>query len=98
MRTVLLGVVERNALLQVFASRGKRTQTVQGCPQGEMAHKQECGVLLVLGHSEELLSQFPRGLVLRPHDITCRQAPQHLGQLLGIPHLLTERSRPAADR
>src|SRR5215831_6638009 len=32
MRTVLLGIVERNTLLQVLASRGKCSQTVQSCP------------------------------------------------------------------
>jgi hypothetical protein len=38
-----------------------------------MAQKQEGGVLLALSQGEELLPQFPRGLVSRPHDITRHQ-------------------------
>src|SRR5438105_14274805 len=75
MRPGLLGIVARHAPRQVLVSRGKRSQTVQGGPQSEMAYTQEPGVLLALGQGEELLAQFPRGLMLRPHGITGRQAP-----------------------
>jgi hypothetical protein len=69
LRTVLLGVVEGDTLLQVGSGRGQLSQEKQDAPQPPVGLHEECWVLRTVGQLEELLSQLMCRLVLRPHLI-----------------------------
>ena len=73
---MLLRVVERHPLLQVGASRGELAKPEQRIPQRPMRLYEEHGVLQGLGEREQLFSQLPRRLVLRPRFVEHPQAPQ----------------------
>src|SRR5262249_35846120 len=73
-RTVLLGVVEGNLLLQVRARRGPLRQKVQRLPDGEVRAHEEEWVVHALGQGEALLGQLPCRLIVRPDQIKKLQA------------------------
>src|SRR5262249_4355662 len=62
--------------------------------QGQVRLQVEDRVWLALGQGEERRRLFQRAPELRPHMVVKPQAPQHLGQLWGVPHLLAERTHP----
>ena len=59
MGTVLLGIVEGDALRQMGLGRGKLAQIVQGVPEGRVGFQEKRRVADLLGQGEELLPQLP---------------------------------------
>ncbi len=64
--TVLLGVVERDPLLQVRVRRGYRSQDEQRRPQGTVGHQEQSRVLGLLRQRQELLAQGAAPPAARP--------------------------------
>src|SRR5262252_6296150 len=91
---VLLGLIEGDALLQVRTGSVPYSQEVQGIAQRVMSIRAACWIVDTLGQAEHLLSQLPCGLVLPPQAIKTYQASQHGEELRGLPHLLTQLTRP----
>jgi len=97
MGTVLLGVVEGDALLQVRADSVPFSQKGQGIAQRDMGTREVCWILDTLSQTEQLFPQLPRRLILPPMDIKTHQAAQHWGELWGLPHLQAQLARPVID-
>ncbi len=55
---MLLGIVESNALLQVFTSGRELSQPYQGVPEHTVGHQKELHPSYTLGQGKELLSQL----------------------------------------
>ena len=84
---MLLRIVEGDALLQVGASRDQLAQPEQVPPERKMGFEEECRVVDPLGQAEALFCQFPRRLVLRPHQVKPPQPKQYREELRRLPHL-----------
>jgi hypothetical protein len=63
---VLLGIIEANALLQVFSGEAKLSEPEQGRPQCPVRRHEESRVLPALGQGEKLISKLAGRLVLGP--------------------------------
>jgi hypothetical protein len=74
---VLVGVVERDTLLQVRAGSVQFAEKVQSIAQRDMSIREVCWLLDTLGQTEHLLPQLPRGLIVPSIDIKNHQACQH---------------------
>jgi hypothetical protein len=74
MGTVLSGIVGGHPLFEVFSGCGQLSKHGRGDPQRLVGLQEERWVMLALGTPEELLSEFVRGLQLRPNRIKHPQA------------------------
>ena len=82
---VLLGLVEGEALLQVYTGSVPCSEEEQDVPKYDMGMAEGCRVVETLGLVEHLLPLFPRGLELISIEIKNHQAPQHRQELWGLP-------------
>src|SRR5262245_46169869 len=94
MGAVLLGVVESRALLQVCSSSGQLSAIEQGESERVVSLEEERWVLEALGESEELLSQLPRRVELRPRAIKPPEPSQRGEELRRLPHMPTQLQGP----
>ena len=83
MGTVLLGVVEGDALLQVRADSVPFSQKGQGIAQRDMGTREVCWILDTLSQTEQLFPQLPRRLILPPMDIKRTRTP-NTGESCGV--------------
>ena len=95
MGVMLLGIVVRDALLQVGQGRGKLPTMPQVRPLFTVGLQEERRVLHALGQLQELFPQFLCRLELRSAAIKPLQPCQRREALRTVPHLLAELSRRA---
>jgi hypothetical protein len=81
---MLLGIVERDSLLQGRLGRGKLTQKVQGWSSCSTGFQKKCRVLGTLGELQKLTRQFPSDLKLSPHSVEIPQSQEYREELGGF--------------
>ena len=94
MRAVLVGMIERETLLQMDAGGNQLPRAVQGRAQGPIGFQEQRRVPLPLGQHKELLAHLAGGLYLRPHKIQPPQTKQRWDELRGLADLVTQLARP----
>jgi hypothetical protein len=90
MSTVLLHVVESNALLQMGAGFAQLPQPQERFPKHPVGGDQQRRVVLVVGQGEELLAHVACLQQTIPDIIKPPQTNKHLKELLGVLKLLTQ--------
>ena len=88
--TGLLRVIERNAALKMVTRRDKSSHKEQGRPEHVMRQQEQCRVVVMLGHTEELFANLRGGVKPRPHHIKGPETKQHPRDLRGFPHLTAQ--------
>lgn len=94
MRPVLLGVVERDAMLQVRARRHELAQPEQGVAHDIVSDQKRTWIVHPSGQREQLLAQLPRPPVLGPQFMELPESAQHRHELGRFPLPLTQLERP----
>ena len=90
MRTVLLGIIEGHALLQVMAACGKCTDKEQAVAQRAMGFQGEGRIVGTFRQGAELFPELARHLEFLTRQIKQPQPPQHGEKPGGITDLLAQ--------